>query len=121
MSFLATAWYRLCGHRFPNERKQQTHMAVVHEQELSAEELASLTRVRHQRCPDCPFATYSALQFRQHRATHTGRYPFACTHCTRAFAFRSVNDFCPPVSEWSAFWSINNLCLLVKEWSLPYG
>lgn len=79
---------RLCGHRFPNERKQQTHMAVVHEQELSAEELASLTRVRHQRCPDCPFATYSALQFRQHRATHTGRYPFACTHCTRAFAFR---------------------------------
>lgn len=79
---------RLCGHKFPNERKQQTHMAVVHEQELTAEELAAMKRVRHLRCPDCAFATYSALQFRQHRATHTGRYPFSCTQCERAFAFR---------------------------------
>lgn len=79
---------RLCGHKFPNERKQQTHMAVVHEQELTAEELAAMKRVRHLRCPDCAFATYSALQFRQHRATHTGRYPFSCTQCERAFTFR---------------------------------
>ncbi|XP_077519729.1 uncharacterized protein LOC144129433 isoform X2 [Amblyomma americanum] len=79
---------RLCGHKFPNERKQQTHMAVVHEQELTPEELKAMTRVRHLRCPDCSFATYSALQFRQHQATHTGRYPFSCTQCERAFAFR---------------------------------
>ncbi|KAH7969536.1 hypothetical protein HPB52_019312 [Rhipicephalus sanguineus] len=79
---------RLCGHKFPNERKQQTHMAVVHEQELTREELNAMTRVRHMRCPDCSFATYSSLQFRQHRATHTGRYPFSCTLCDRAFTFR---------------------------------
>lgn len=79
---------RLCGHKFPNERKQQTHMAVVHEQELTPEELKAMTRVRHMRCPDCSFATYSSLQFKQHRATHTGRYPFSCTLCNRAFAFR---------------------------------
>lgn len=79
---------RLCGHKFPNERKQQTHMAVVHEQELTREELDAMTRVRHLRCADCSFATYSALQFRQHRATHTGRYPFSCTLCERAFTFR---------------------------------
>ncbi|KAL3249661.1 hypothetical protein MRX96_055870 [Rhipicephalus microplus] len=79
---------RLCGHKFPNERKQQTHMAVVHEQELTREELNAMTRVRHMNCPDCSFATYSVLQFRQHRATHTGRYPFSCTVCDRAFAFR---------------------------------
>ncbi|KAH6935126.1 hypothetical protein HPB50_003492 [Hyalomma asiaticum] len=79
---------RLCGHKFPNERKQQTHMAVVHEQELTPEELKAMTRVRHMRCPDCSFATYSSLQFKQHRATHTGRYPFSCTLCDRAFAFR---------------------------------
>ncbi|KAL1427505.1 hypothetical protein MTO96_017214 [Rhipicephalus appendiculatus] len=79
---------RLCGHKFPNERKQQTHMAVVHEQELTREELNAMTRVRRMSCPDCSFATYSALQFRQHRATHTGRYPFSCTLCDRAFTFR---------------------------------
>ncbi|XP_064480822.1 zinc finger protein 665-like [Ornithodoros turicata] len=79
---------KICGHKFPSERKQQMHMAIVHEQELTKEELASMKRVREFCCSHCPFKTYSQFQFRRHVASHTGKYAFPCTQCSRGFTFR---------------------------------
>lgn len=63
-------------------------MVLMHAGELTPDDYDLMTLVKKLQCGQCSFTTYSTKSFRQHEVTHTGKYPYTCSECSKGFTFR---------------------------------
>ncbi|KAG0416296.1 hypothetical protein HPB47_006512 [Ixodes persulcatus] len=77
-----------CPKRFQEQKRFQQHMVLMHAGELTPDDYDLMTLVKKLQCGQCSFTTYSTKSFRQHEVTHTGKYPYTCSECSKGFTFR---------------------------------